>query len=62
MKEVDKTMCPLLTCAAGKARPCAGGGCAWFVDSFDPRYSRCVLMDIDAAAQRLLLIAKRSQG
>lgn len=53
-------MCPLLTAAAGKARPCAGGGCEWFVDSFDARYSRCAVMDLDSAANRLLGLAKRA--
>lgn len=51
-------MCPLLTIAAGKARPCAGGGCAWYVESFDPRYNRCAVLDIDSAVSRLLTIAK----
>ena len=33
----ERTMCPLLTCAAGKSRPCAGARCEWWVESFDPR-------------------------
>ena len=56
----DQPMCPLLTCAAGKARPCAGGGCAWYDESFDVRYSRCAVLDLDSVASRLLVIAKRA--
>ena len=53
-------MCPLLTAASGKARPCAGGGCAWYVESFDVRYSRCAVLDLDSSANRLLMVAKRA--
>ena len=36
------------------------GGCAWYVESFDVRYSRCAVLDLDSAANRLLMVAKRA--
>lgn len=44
----------------GEGATVRGGGCAWFVDSFDARYSRCAVMDLDSAANRLLGLAKRA--
>ena len=56
----DPPMCPLLTCAAGKARPCARERCEWWVESFDARYSRCAVLGLSASASQLVVMAKRA--
>lgn len=54
----ERTMCPLLTCAAGKSRPCAGARCEWWVESFDPRYSSCAVLSIASATHKTMGIQK----
>ena len=44
----------------GQGATVRGGGCAWYVESFDVRYSRCAVLDLDSAANRLLMVAKRA--
>ena len=52
-------MCPLLTAAAGKARPCAGGGCELWAESFDPRYSTCAIKSMARDLSQAVVTLKR---
>ena len=53
-------MCPLLTAASGKARPCAGGGgCEFWAESFDPRYSACCLKSMARDLSQVIVTLKR---
>lgn len=52
-------MCPLLTAAAGKARSCAGGGCEFWAESFDPRYSACCLKSMARDLSQVIVTLKR---
>ena len=52
-------MCPLLTAASGKARPCAGGGCEFWAESFDPRYSACCLKSMARDLSQVTVTLKR---
>lgn len=53
-------MCPLLTAAAGKARPCAGGGgCELWAESFDPRYSTCAIKSMARDLSQTVVTLKR---
>lgn len=52
-------MCPLLTCAAGKARPCARERCEWWVESFDARYSACAVLALASNSGKTLGLVKR---
>lgn len=52
-------MCPLLTIASGKARPCARGGCEFWAESFDPRYSTCCLKSMARDISQVTVMIKR---
>lgn len=52
-------MCPLLTAAAGKARPCAGRGCELWAESFDPRYSTCAIKAMARDLSQAVVTLKR---
>lgn len=54
-------MCPLLTIAAGKARPCAGGGCEFWSESFDPRFSTCAVKAVARDLSQAVVAIKRMQ-
>lgn len=55
----DAPMCPLLTCAAGKSRPCAKERCEWWVESFDARFSACAVLALASSSGKALGLAKR---